>query len=483
MRIECDYCLSVYHSEDCENEERAPCPFCAKSPVQSTERHVRVTPERSRFPTSPFGFESHPPESSGRTSISCPPPSRLLDEPPRHGAETPAYIRIYAPARERDEQAQRASIARGPVDDATDGEADFAVQLPPIGPFDRHRPSYDWTLPQVPPSAPRVETDPDEGAEPAQEVASLSELPPISDNGLPRDSDRPFVHSQPFPPDAELRRKTAAVWAPFGVGAIVAVFLVRGWVSSSNDAPQPKVTQGPVSVAAFLSAVDQATAVGDIEQALGALDRATRIAPRDPAVLLARAKLAVERADAAWLVRRASPGAPADGASYDDFVRAAGEARDAAEDAFRALPGSDDARRVFVNALRIFGETDRGREVASGLHDRTSPESTYALAALDLGSTDAPPERAAARLRQNAWVDGIPGKGRAALVYALVLAGDIDGAASELEKLALLARSHPASAALRALVDSARVPPAPAAVPPARSAGHHQASPLRISDR
>ena len=153
------------------------------------------------------------------------------------------------------------------------------------------------------------------------------------------------------------------------------------------------------------------------------------------AVLLARAKLAVERADAAWLIRRATPGAPSDGANYEDFLRAAGEARSTAEEAFRALPGSDDARRVLVNALRIFGEVDRGREIASGLHDKTSPESVYAQATLDLLTPGVAPEGPAERLRQNAWVDGIPGKGRATLVYALVRAGDADGASRELDLL------------------------------------------------
>src|SRR5690349_14712780 len=100
MRIECDYCLSVYESEDSENEDRGPCPFCAKWPDRSTQREFRVVPERPRVHTSPFGFETEPPKTSARTSIICPPASRPLDEPPRHGAETPAYIRIAGDARE-----------------------------------------------------------------------------------------------------------------------------------------------------------------------------------------------------------------------------------------------------------------------------------------------------------------------------------------------------------------------------------------------
>jgi tetratricopeptide (TPR) repeat protein len=327
-------------------------------------------------------------------------------------------------------------------------------------------------VPQVPPSAPKVEERIESRPEslPAPRLSpgfeSAADVPRIPEARIPRDTDRPFVRSERSPAEPTPFRKKAAIWAPVLLGAVGAALLVRGWLSSSNDTPDSKQSPALVSVAAILSAVDQSVSVGDIDQAVAALDRATRIAPRDPAVLLARAKLAVERADAAWLIRRATPGAPSDGANYEDFVRGAGEARAAAEEAFRVQPGSDDARRVLMNALRIFGEVDRGREIASGLHDQTSPESMYALATLDLLTPGVAPESVAARLRQNAWVDGMPGKSRAALVYALVRAGDIDEATRELDKLALLARLHPAAAALRALIDASRSS-ATAAPPPA----------------
>jgi tetratricopeptide (TPR) repeat protein len=487
MRIECDYCLAVYESDDSENE-RAPCPFCASRPDRSTAREFKAAPSRPRVSTSPFGIESQPPMSSARISIVCPPASRSLDEPPRHGAETPAYVRIAdeVPETERmkeppvhvhpvDSQAptRPGTSAEAPADRTSNQPPSLpAIQLPPIGSAERHRPAYDWTVPQVPPSAPRIE----ERSEARPESVPQPRLSPASDpsiteelrfpeNRVPRDTDRPFVRSDRSPPDGDARRRKAALWGPAVLGAIGAAFLLRGWLSSSNE-PDAKQAPAPVSVASMLVTVDQSVSVGDIDQAVAALDRATRVAPRDPAVLLSRAKLAVERADAAWLIRRATPGAPSDGANYEDFVRAAGEARSTSEEAVRALPGSDDARRVLVNALRIFGEIDRGREIAAALQDRTSPETSYALATLDLMSPGVPPEGAAARLKQNAWVGGIPGKGRATLVYALVRAGDLDGANTEIDKLALLARLHPASAALRALIDTTRAtatpPPAPA---------------------
>jgi tetratricopeptide (TPR) repeat protein len=464
MRIECDYCLAVYESDESENEHQ--CPFCASYPDRSTAREFKVVPDRPRVATTPFGFDSNAPASAARTSIVCPPASRSLDEPPRHGAETPAYMEV----------AEEVPAAAAPADRPSDKRQPPslpAIQLPPIGSAERHRPAYDWTVPQVPPSAPKIDTRVESRPEsvPAPRLSPvadspLADVPRLPENRVPRDTDRPFVRSERSPAETDARRKKAAMWAPALLGAIGAALLLRGWLSPSHDAPDAKQTPAPTSVAAVLSTVDQSVSVGDIDQAVTALDRATRMAPRDPAVLLARAKLAVERADAAWLIRRATPGAPSDGANYEDFVRAAGEARSTAEEAFRTLPGSDEARRVLVNALRIFGEVDRGRDIASGLHDRTTPESVYAEATLDLITPGTAPESAAARLRQNVWVDGIPGKGRAVLVYALLRAGDVDGAAAELDKLALLARLHPASAALRALIDttrsSATPPPAPA---------------------
>jgi len=301
------------------------------------------------------------------------------------------------------------------------------------------------------------------------DIPRSSKLPRITDGPGSHDTARPLVRSERSPAESGPLRRRAAAWAPFVLGAAGAAFLVRGWFLSPAEPVESKEKPLQVALAAHLAAFDQGVSLGDWEQAVLALDRASRVSPRDPGVLLARAKLAVEQADAAWLVRKATPAAPTDGANFEDFVRGAGEARALAEEALRATPQSDDARRVLVSALRIFGEEDRARQVAAGLRDQSSTESVFALAALDLISSDVPPESAASRLRQSVWVSGLPGKGRATLVYALVRAGDIDGARVELDKLALLARPHPAAAALRALVDDARSTAKPVTAIPRRA--------------
>jgi tetratricopeptide (TPR) repeat protein len=476
MRIECDYCLSVYESDDTEDEEVARCPFCASRPNRTTAREFQASsPLRERVTTTPFGLASDAPPKPSRTSIICPPPS--LDEPPRLRAETPAYLpvaqRVADAERRRaiaDTERERAAAKRAAGGDSPSAEETSApgdrhetpgalpgIEPPATSPIERRRPTFEFDLPQVPPSAPSWKAIPP--------LPPVSVSPPQADHRVPRDTDRPFVrsdHSLPSPPS---RARKAAVWIPFALGAIGAAFAIRGFLASPGDTRETKMT-APVSVASHLAALDEAVAQGDLDRAVTALDRAMHVAPRDPAVLLARAKLAVERADVAWIIHKSTPDAVSDGANRDDFVRTAGEARSAAEEAFRAQPLSDDARRTLVNALRIFGETDRSREVASGLRDQTSPESLYALATLDLATRDTPAGATAARLRQNTSVGGLPGRARAALVYALVRAGQLDDADRELDRLALLARPHPAMASLRALVDASRAAlPTPAPAP------------------
>jgi tetratricopeptide (TPR) repeat protein len=255
------------------------------------------------------------------------------------------------------------------------------------------------------------------------------------------------------------------VWVSFFLGAAGAAVVVKAWLPKIGEPDTDRESAG-VAVAASLSMADDQESLGDLEQAATAVDRAVRAAPHDPLVLAARAKLAVERAEGAWLRRRATPAANRDASEDNDFVRLAADARGMAEDAFRALPNSDDARRTLVNALRIFGEVDRARDVARGLGDVTSAESMYALGAIDVAASKIGPETVQ-HLRESTWAGGVPGKGRAALAFALARTGDIAGARAELDKLALLARPHPAMTALRAIVDdadaqrAAKPPPAP----------------------
>src|SRR5258706_3853623 len=164
-------------------------------------------------------------------------------------------------------------------------------------------------------SAPRVD-----------DIPRSSKVPQIS--GAPtHDTTRPLVRSQRSPADVTPLRRRAAAWTPFVLGAAGAAFLVRGWFLSPTEPPESKDKAVQVAIAAHLAAFEQSVSVGDMEQAVLALDRASRASPRDPGVLLGRAKLLVEQADAAWLVRKATPTAPTDGANFEDFVRGAGEAR------------------------------------------------------------------------------------------------------------------------------------------------------------
>ena len=146
MRIECDYCLAVYESDDSENEERTPCPFCASRPNRATLRQFKAVPDRPRVRTSPFGLEGSA-QPTSRTSVICPPASRPADAPAHVGIPTPAYVKAVeridatAPRSDHEHPEPRADVEQRPP-----------AELPGIDPpaaarSDRHRPAFDWQLP------------------------------------------------------------------------------------------------------------------------------------------------------------------------------------------------------------------------------------------------------------------------------------------------------------------------------------------------
>src|SRR5262245_25831479 len=102
MRVECSDCLSVYESEDADNEEQTPCPYCGTWSDRATLRQFMAAP---RYPSperasdAPSSPEKATPVRSSRVPISCPPPSRSIDKPHR-SSETPAYVRAVERSRD-----------------------------------------------------------------------------------------------------------------------------------------------------------------------------------------------------------------------------------------------------------------------------------------------------------------------------------------------------------------------------------------------
>jgi tetratricopeptide (TPR) repeat protein len=261
--------------------------------------------------------------------------------------------------------------------------------------------------------------------------------------------------------------------------ALVAVLGAVGYGLYAADAGNHPSTPAPAA-----SASSTAPAPGRVEQLLldgelalseGNLEGATEAFAKASAlvdgksarVALDQARLAVVRADIAWLRIRALPADAADDirATRQSLSELTYKAREAIEAALALSPNDPPTLRAKIDALRISGEV----EVARGLVPRVvaalaaEPETAYVLAALDLAQPGAVPPAVIDRLHIASLGEGGLGRARALLVYALARAGDVAGAQRELAALQAASRPHPATSLLASLVASTK--PASAAKP------------------
>ncbi|MCC6216107.1 MAG: zinc-ribbon domain-containing protein [Polyangiaceae bacterium] len=199
---------------------------------------------------------------------------------------------------------------------------------------------------------------------------------------------------------------------------------------------------------------------GDLEAAKEHLDKAGVLAPEDVQVLTAVARLETIRADQVWLELRAAD--PAD----KEFVlelhrnlgRRVGRAQAAVTAAAARAPIDPVVQRAQVDVARLAGDLPKARALVGPLSaSAADPESAYSLAALDLAETSPGWTSIVDRLRTAAAGERGLGRARAALVYALVRAGDQAAAESELGKLEALSRPGTTLTALRAFVRRLRL--------------------------
>jgi tetratricopeptide (TPR) repeat protein len=207
---------------------------------------------------------------------------------------------------------------------------------------------------------------------------------------------------------------------------------------------------------AFLTEGDRDLALGDLEGAQAAYDKASVLLEHDPRVLLGSAHVAAAKADIPWLRLRllpleASDDVRATKAQLDDRAAAA---RRAADGAVTAAPQDPRALCAKLDAFRLSGDLGGARGyVVAVFAQAAQPETAYALAALDLAQTGAAAPTIVDRLRLAAGGEATPGRASAALVYALVNAGDLAGAKAELTKLDVATRPYPLLPNLHAYAD------------------------------
>ncbi len=216
----------------------------------------------------------------------------------------------------------------------------------------------------------------------------------------------------------------------------------------------------------FLTAGEKALSDGDLDLAKEKFDKASVLAEGNPRVLLDLAKLAALRADASWLKELVmSPGDEAEfKATKLRTAELAQTALHAADEALAVSADEPSAVRAKIDALRIAGQKEKARSLLPKvLAQGSQSETAYVLAALEM--TEAQPvwSTVLERLRLAASSEGSLGRARAALVVALALAGDRDGARGELARLEALGRPHPLVGSLRSYVERHAVAPPPSA--------------------
>ncbi len=248
------------------------------------------------------------------------------------------------------------------------------------------------------------------------------------------------------------------------IAATIGVALVRRLA-----APVPGTVVAPVpssdpKVEAYLVEGRRLLAAADVDGAGAAVSKASALAESDPAVLAALAEIETVRADFVWLrLRLLDPSATERvDATARELRQRVGRARTAVEAAAAAPVPDPTSRRLRVDLLRLDGQVSEARALVVPLAERVSePETAYVLGALDLAEATPAFRSAAARLRVAAAAEGRLGRARAALIYALARAGDLDAARRELGLLTAATAAHPLAADLARFVDRCEVAPEP----------------------
>jgi predicted Zn finger-like uncharacterized protein len=235
----------------------------------------------------------------------------------------------------------------------------------------------------------------------------------------------------------------------------------------------------------------------DYDAAQEQLVKAQALNDRDPTVLAGLARLETGRADLTWLKLRLLDPTSKDlvQATTRELTRLAGRARQAADAAFAVAADEPAVVRARVDAMRIAGEEAKAREwIAPIAAHASDPQNAYVLAALDLSEAAPAFGTVIDRLRAAAVSEHESARARGALIYALVRAGRVVEAETELAKIAAAPRPHPLAEELKGFVarfstpadagaDGASVPVPSASGPLAAAGVAEPSAPAVAGDR
>lgn len=321
-------------------------------------------------------------------------------------------------------------------------------------------PDFDATLPVPPPPEllPSVEDDDFGGgplaAVPSSPRAAPAPVPaPISTREhLSSYDDLGLEHADP---SRRARSRWIAGVVFLAVVALLAATLGRQYLVRLSTGRKAEPVRRDDRTTAFLQEGTRLLDRADYNTAEAEFVKAQALAPRDPAVLAAFARLAVARADLFWLKLRLLD--PTSKDLVQETTRELGEraakARQASDAAFAVAADDPVVIRARIDAMRIAGDGSKAREwIAPIAANASDPQNAYVLAALDLSEAAPAFGTVIDRLRAAAVSEHEAMRARAALIYALVRAGRGVEAETELAKVNAAERRHPLAAELKAFV-------------------------------
>lgn len=415
------------------------------SAAPESARVVETFPEpakpapRDTEPAPVFTAESRPLiGDSGQGSRNAPTRADRLPPPiPVAKAEPPSISTKPPPVAHEPPPVPRPSGRDGP---AVEERIPPSEPLPPVAPA----PSPPAPLSQGEPRSQRYGAG---GPRSTPRASSQLTPSPASVRGSAHRSydQRPFESPEPIP---RAHSRWIAGVVIVGVATLLAITVGRRYLLKTTLPPEePAAKVSDQRVTDLLGQASRLIDDADYEAAREQLLKASALGEKDPAVLVALARVETLRADVAWLKHRLAD--PAVSELFDSTQRElqqrVSKARQAVDAAFAVAPEDPSTLRARVDVLRISGEPKKAREWTQPLSsDSSDPRNAYVLAALDLAEEDPAWPSVIQRMRLASSRERAPGRARAALIYALSRSGQRSEAEAELSRV----RANPAGGLL-----------------------------------
>jgi predicted Zn finger-like uncharacterized protein len=257
----------------------------------------------------------------------------------------------------------------------------------------------------------------------------------------------------------EVGRRATSRWIAgvvlLAVAGLLAATVGHKYLARFSNVPKPAPSARDTRAASFLAEGMRLLDEAQYDEAQVALVKAQALADRDPAVLAGLAQVETLRAEMYWLkLRLLDPTATAlVQATERELLERVAKARKAVDAAFAFAPEDPGVIRARVNVLRVAGDESKAREWIQPLAaNATDPRNAYVLAALDLAEAAPAWSTVIDRLRAAAVSGKDVARARATLIYALVRAGRVVEAGTELAKVENAERPHPLLPELKSFV-------------------------------